>query len=188
MQHNKKNMENRKLPTILDLTEDLELSYKNDALNLLLSQAPPQTWVKKHPFIKDYHYLPIDKIEHLLRKIFKQYRIEVLKTAQLFNAIEVHVRVHYLHPVTNEWNYHDGVGACELQTKKDSGNLNLDLSNINKGAVIMALPIAKTTAIKDACDMFGSLFGANLNRRDVVEFKPDAETLNFIKSNKEKLA
>jgi hypothetical protein len=181
-------MENRKLPTILDLTEDLELSYKNDALNLLLSQQPPQTWIKRHPYIKDYNYLPIDKIEHLLRKIFKQYRIEVLKTAQLFNAIEVHVRVHYLHPVTNEWNYHDGVGACELQTKKDSGNLNLDLSNINKGAVIMALPIAKTTAIKDACDMFGSLFGANLNRRDVVEFKPDAETLNFIKSNKEKLA
>lgn len=79
------------------------------------------------------------------------------------------------------------MGACELQTKKDSGNLNLDLSNINKGAVLMALPIAKTTAIKDAVDMFGSLFGANLNRRDAVEFKPDADTLTFIKSNKEKL-
>jgi len=52
----------------------------------------------------------------------------------------------------------------------------------------MAFPIAKTVAIKDACDMFGSLFGANLNRRDTVEFKADENTLNFIKSNKEKLA
>lgn len=180
-------MEKPQLPTLVELTSDLELSYKNDAFNLLLNQQPPANWIKKHPFIANYHYLPIDKIEHLLRKIFKQYRIEVLKTGTLFNSIEVHVRVHYLHPITNEWNYHDGVGACELQTKKDSGNLNLDLSNINKGAVMMALPIAKTTAIKDAVDMFGSLFGANLNRRDAVEFKPDADTLTFIKSNKEKL-
>jgi hypothetical protein len=50
----------------------------------------------------------------------------------------------------------------------------------------MAYPIAKTIAIKDACDMFGNLFGANLNRRDTIEFKVDENTLNFIKSNKEK--
>lgn len=179
--------EKQNLPTLAELTTDLELSYKNDAFNLLLNQQPPVNWVKKHPFISNYNYLPIDKIEHLLRKIFKQYRIEVLKTGQLFNSIEVHVRVHYLHPITNEWNYHDGVGACELQTKKDTGNLNLDLSNINKGAVMMALPIAKTTAIKDAVDMFGSLFGANLNRRDVIEFKPDDNLAKFLKTNKEKL-
>jgi hypothetical protein len=30
---------------------------------------------------------------------------------------------------------------------------------------------AKTIAIKDACDHFGNLFGANLNRRDNVDYK-----------------
>jgi hypothetical protein len=166
-------MENKNLPTLADLTTDIELSYKNDSLNYLLNNQPPPNWVKKHPFIANYNYLPIDKVEHLLRKIFKQYKIEVLKTSQLFNAVEVHVRVHFLNPITNEWLFHDGVGACELQTKKDSGNLNLDLSNINKGAVLMALPIAKSVAIKDACDHFGNLFGANLNRKDIVQFQVD---------------
>ena len=32
----------------------------------------------------------------------------------------------------------------------------------------MAFPLAKTLAIKDACDMFGKLFGADLNRRDTL--------------------
>ena len=178
-------MEKKQLPTIIDLTQDLELSYKTDALNLLLSQAPPQTWVKKHPFIKDYHYLPIDKIEHLLRKIFKSYKIEIKEQGVAFNGVWVTVRVHYLNPTNNEWSYHDGIGACQLQTAK--GTSPADLININNGALQMAFPIAKTVAIKDACDMFGSLFGANLNRRDAVEFKPDADTLTFIKSNKEKL-
>ena len=50
----------------------------------------------------------------------------------------------------------------------------------------MAFPIAKTIAIKDATHHFGNLFGSNLNRKDVIEFKVDSDTLNFIKSNKEK--
>jgi hypothetical protein len=74
-----------------------------------------------------------------------------------------------LHPVLNEWLYHDGVGAQEIQTTKDSGSLKLDMSNINRGAIMMALPIAKTIAVKDACDHFGRLFGSDLNRKDTVE-------------------
>jgi len=143
-----------------------------------LSTPPPAKWVKQHPFIKGYNYLPIDKVEYLLRRCFKKYQIEVIKTAQLFNAIEVTVRVHYLNPATNEMMFHDGVGAQELQTKSGTGNLNLDMSNVNKGSVMMALPIAKSIAIKDACDHFGDLFGANLNRKDIVQFTGDTELLS----------
>jgi hypothetical protein len=149
-----------------------------EQLNVILSTPPPANWVKQHPFIKGYNYLPIDKVEYLLRRCFKKYQIEVIKTAQLFNAIEVTVRVHYLNPATNEMLYHDGVGAQELQTKSGTGNLNLDMSNVNKGAVMMALPIAKSMAIKDACDHFGDLFGANLNRKDTVQFAGDNELLS----------
>jgi len=160
-----------KLPTLADLTQDVELAYKSDQLNFLLNQHPPQKWVKTHPFIKGYQYLPIDKIEHLLRKIFKSYKIEITAQGQAFNGVWVTVRVHFLNPVTNEWGYHDGIGAAQLQTKKDTSPA--DLLNINNGALSMAFPIAKTLAIKDACDMFGQLFGSNLNRRDIVEFSPD---------------
>jgi hypothetical protein len=175
--------------TITSLFKQLDLDVVPlEQLNVILSTPPPATWVKQHPFIKGYNYLPIDKVEYLLRRCFKKYQIEVIKTAQLFNAIEVTVRVHYLNPATNEMMYHDGVGAQELQTTKGSGNLNMDMSNVNKGAVMMALPIAKSIAIKDACDHFGDLFGANLNRKDIVQFTGDTELLSAegIHTSKEK--
>jgi hypothetical protein len=165
--------------TITSLFKQLDFdAVPLEQLNVILSTPPPATWVKMHPFIKNYNYLPIDKVEYLLRRCFKKYQIEVIKTAQLFNAIEVTVRVHYLNPATNEMMFHDGVGAQELQTKQGTGNLNMDMSNVNKGSVMMALPIAKSIAIKDACDHFGDLFGANLNRKDIVQFTGDTELLS----------
>jgi len=175
--------------TITSLFKQLDLDVVPlEQLNVILSTPPPATWVKKHPFIKNYNYLPIDKVEYLLRRCFKKYQIEVIKTAQLFNAIEVTVRVHYLNPATNEMLFHDGVGACELQTIQATGNLKMDMSNVNRGAVTMALPIAKSIAIKDACDHFGDLFGANLNRKDIVQFTGDSELLSAesVHNSKEK--
>jgi hypothetical protein len=74
--------------------------------------------------------------------------------------------------------YHDGVGACELQTNKDTGALKMDMSNVSRGAVSMALPIAKSLAIKDATDHIGKIFGRDLNRKDVIEFKPDEKLID----------
>jgi hypothetical protein len=165
--------EKNNLPTIAELTGDVELAFKNDQFNLLVNQNPPEKWVKKHPFVSNHLYIPIDKVEHLLKKIFKLYKIEVIKTGMLLNAVEVTVRVHYLHPVTNEWMFHDGVGAQEVQTQKDTGSLKLDMSNINIGAITMALPIAKTVAVKDAADHLGKLFGSDLNRKDTLNYTAD---------------
>lgn len=184
------------LPTIAELTSDLELAYKNDQLNLLLNQQPPKKWVAQHPFIKKevvingaktrvpYEYLPIDKVEHLLRKIFKEYKIEITGQGTSFNGVWVTVRVHFKSPINGEWYFHDGIGASQLQTK--SGTSPADMMNINNGAISMAFPLAKTLAIKDACDMFGNLFGANLNRADLVPFKLD-DNLHETKSNAEKM-
>ena len=127
-----------------------------------------------HPYIKGYRYLPIDKIEFLLQKIFKKYRIEILREGVSFNGVYVVVRVHYLNPVTNEMEFHDGIGASQLQTSR--GTTPAQLENINNGALSMAYPMAKTIAIKDACDHFGNLFGANLNRKDTLNYSID-ETL-----------
>lgn len=178
-------MSENKLPSLAELTSDVQLAYKNDQLNLLLNQAPPQKWVKKHPYIKDHLYLPIDKVEHLLRKIFKEYKIEITGQGTAFNGVWVSVRVHFKSPTSSEWFYYDGIGAAELQTKK--GTSPADMMNINNGAVSMAFPIAKTLAVKDAADHFGSLFGANLNRKDVVPFTPDANLASAGKSNTEKM-
>ena len=170
-------------PTITSLFKQLDVAIPLEQLNVVLATPPPSAWVKQHPFIKGYNYLPIDKVEYLLRRCFKKYSIEVLKTGMLMNAVEVTVRVHYLNPATNTMEFHDGVGAQELQTKAGSGSLQMDMSNVGKGAVMMALPIAKTIAIKDACDHFGDLFGANLNRKDVIAFTGDTELLSYDKIN-----
>lgn len=172
-------MSENKLPTLQELYSDVEVAKKEDALLVLLNAEPPASWIKTHPFIHNYKYLPIDKVEYLLKRIFKTYQIEILKTGMLMNAIEVSVRVHYKHPLTGEMMFYDGVGAQELQTQKDSGNLKSDMSNVNRGAVTMALPIAKTIAIKDACDHFGKIFGSDLNRRDTIVYTFD-EKLNKV--------
>ncbi len=167
------------LPTIAELFEEnTEVAYKAQQLNLICSTNPPDKWVKVHPFIMNYRYLPIDKVEFLLRKIFKRYRIEITGQGTAFNGVWVTVRVHYFNPVTGDMDFHDGIGAAQLQTQK--GTSPADLININNGAISMAFPIAKTIAIKDACDHFGNLFGANLNRKDTIDFKPDELILQTI--------
>ena len=106
------------LPTIAELTSDLELAYKNDQLNLLLNQEPPKKWVKSHPYIANFNYIPIDKVEFLMKRIFKEYKIEITGQGTAFNGVWVTVRVHYKLPTSNDWRFHDGIGAIQLQTKK----------------------------------------------------------------------
>lgn len=176
----------RTLPTVAELFEDdLKTAYKGEQLNLLLNQEPKKEWVKIHPFIQGYSYLPIDKIEFLLKKIFKVYRIEILREGTAFNGVYCVVRVHYLSPVTGEMDFHDGIGAVQLQTKK--GTSPADLANINNGALSMAFPVAKTIAVKDACDHFGRLFGADLNRKDLIPFTADESLINKMVAYKESL-
>jgi hypothetical protein len=175
-----------KLPTVQELFADnIEQISKAEGLNAILNHPPNPNWVKTHPFISNYKYIPIDKIEYLLRRIFKTYRIEVLREGTSFNGVYVVVRVHYLNPATGEMDFHDGIGAAQLQTAK--GHSAADFAFINNGAISMAFPIAKTVAIKDACDHFGELFGANLNRKDVIPFAADESLLSKIPTNKQKL-
>lgn len=174
-----------KLPTVAELFSDkIEEAGKIEQLNFLLAQEPPAKWVKEHPFISQevdgqkvpYKYLPIDKIEYLLRRIFKKYRIEITGQGTAFNGVWVTVRVHWLNPATGEMDYHDGIGAEQLQTKK--GTSASDLINVNNGAIAMAFPKAKTAAVKDACDHFGKMFGCDLNRRDTLNFNVDQNITN----------
>jgi len=170
--------------TIQALYKNPELQLDRDKLITFLNQDPPVAWVKEHPYIKGHKYLPIEKVEFMLKRFFKDYKIKVKDYKQVLNAITCSVRVKYRDPVTEKMTWHDGVGGCELQTVKDSGNLKLDASNISKGAVPMALGIAKTIAVKDACDHIGNIFGANLNRKDVLPVKAD-DNLNAIVETKE---
>ena len=165
------------LPKIQDLYNDREVAKANDTFVTLLNQPPKPEWVKIHPFINNYKYLPIERIEYLLKTIFKRYKIEITGQGQSFNGVWVTVRVHYLDPVSGEWSFHDGIGATELQTKK--GTSPADLANINNGALGISFPIAKTRALKDAVDHFGKLFGSDLNRKEEIGYSFDVTLIEF---------
>jgi hypothetical protein len=161
-----------KLPiNFKELYADRDLTIRKDDFNFGINQMPPEEWVQVNKYAGNSRYLPIGRVEWLLKSIFKDYRIEVKSLGQMFNAVYCEVRVHYLHPVTNEWSWHDGVGAHELQVK--AGSSPAQLENLNKGAVAMALPIAKSQAIKDACDHLGKLFGSDLNRKEQIAYVQD---------------
>ena len=177
------------LPKIQDLYNDRGLAKAQDTFVTLMNQPPKAEWIKEHPYIKTeaivngykqkvpYKYLPIERVEFLLKTIFKQYRIEVTGQGTAFNGVWVTVRVHYKDPISGEWLFHDGIGAQQLQTK--AGTSATDLANINNGALSMAFPLAKTLAIKDACDHFGKLFGSDLNRKDEIGYSFDVTLIDF---------
>lgn len=162
-----------KLPSLRELSMAPEMAFKEDQFNALLNSDPPSEWVKEHPFAKDKSgkptkYLPIDKVEFLLTKIFQIWQVEILREGVLFNSVYVAVRLHYRHPISLEMLYHDGLGAVGVQT--DAGEKASNMSAIKQDAIMKALPSAESYAVKDAAEKFGRLFGKDLNRRDVAHF------------------
>lgn len=173
--------EKKNLPSIQDLYKDTELAIKENQLNALLNQLPKGEWIVKHPTIKKesideqgkkiyvpIDYIPINRIEWLLTRIFLKWKVEVKDVQLIANSVQVTIRLYYKNPLDNEWDWNDGVGAVPIQTKKDSGAI--DFNNMKSNAIMMAAPAAKTYAIKDAAEQIGRLFGRDLNRKDIAYY------------------
>lgn len=167
------NLENLDYAFLIANRNAIEWTPENQ--QIVLFSEPNRKWLKPHPLAKTKDdqgrtvpvmYLPIDKVEFLLRLIFGRYKIEVLSEGQLFNSVYCKVRVHYFNPVYKEWEFQDGVGAVDIQTEQ--GSSPADLSKIKSMATMKALPSAKSYAIKDACDHIGRIFGGDLNRKDTI--------------------
>ncbi len=158
---------NEPLPRHEDLILDKPKALLYSILNAKLNRLPQKKWIKSQMLGgREVFYLPIEKVEYLLTKIFGFWYPEVMHYENEFNAITVHVRLHLWHPYTGEKWPVDGVGAEEIQTKK--GASPADLASINYGAVAMAFPSAKSEAIKNAAKSLGKYFGRDLNRKDTI--------------------
>lgn len=175
-------MKDKSVVKLKDLTSDLVVAETMDQFNTIVNQEPPIGIVKNHPNISGVKYMPIDKVEGMLTSIFQQHRIEILDSGQLLNSIFVTVRLHYKHPVTGEWTYHDGVGATAIQVERGSDASNL--SAIKSNAIMLALPSAKSYAIKDAAEHIGRLFGRDLNRKDTMNFASNYVTQEAVDAKK----
>ena len=93
-----------------------------------------------------------------MTSIFGQFKYEVKSVLVIDNSISVVVRVHYYNPVLDVWEWADGVGAAPLMATE------------GEMAVALALPAAKSFAVKDAVEPLGKLFGKDLNRADQIAY------------------
>lgn len=157
-----------KLPTLSDLYSDKAIVNKQNQLNIILNAEPKKEWIKKHPFVKNLDYLPIERVEYLLTMIFAKWRVEVKEIKLLANSIVTTVRVWVKDPITGEWDYQDGIGAMPIQVAKGSGATEFD--KMNSSAVQIGSPSSESFAIKDACEKFGRIFGKDLNRKDNINY------------------
>jgi len=147
----------------LDNNQLIKLSEQG-ALKEMLNVNPPTSWVKSNKFAGNTKYLTIGRVEALLDSIFQEWQVEIKSVSQLAQSICAIVRLHYKDPISNEWRYHDGVGAVPLKTDKDFSAA--DLAHIKSDAVQSGAPSAISYAIKNAAQHLGNLFGKSLNRED----------------------
>lgn len=151
------------------VVNDVELQSRLAEFQTMLNKKPNDEWVQSHPFIKGYKYIPIQRIEYLLRSIFQEWEWKVNEFKVIANSICVHGTLRIKHPITNEWLHYDGLGAVDIQTSK--GSNPTDFNSIVPNAIQKNLPAAESYALKDAAEKLGEVFGASLNRKDVIEFK-----------------
>jgi hypothetical protein len=157
------------LAKLVDENELVEL-VKQDEFLTLVNMPTPEVFVKDHPLAKGVKYIPIDKVEFLLTKLFQNWHVEIISEGQMLNSIYVKVRLHYYHPVAKEWKYQDGIGATAIQV--DKGQDASNLGAIKSDAIQKALPAAESYAVKDAAEKIGRIFGKDLNRRETLAFDP----------------
>lgn len=155
---------------ILDNVGNMIPQNMKDQMEFLkfLNVSPKKEWIKYHPISK-VAYIPIGIIETMMQRIFGEIRVEVLDHKQIANSITVCVRVHYKSPVTDEWKFQDGLGAAPIQIKKESQSA-VDFSMMQTNAIQLALPAAKSYAIKDACEHIGALFGRDITRKETLVY------------------
>lgn len=160
--------EKKTLPSIQDLYSDVPMKKEQNDLNILLNQEPHASWIKQHPMAKNVRYIPIERIEWLLTRIFIKWRVEVKDKGVIANSVVVTVRLHYLDVLSNDWDWQDGIGAAPIQTASGAGAT--DFSQVKTDAVMKAAPAAESYAVKDAAEKIGKIFGKDLNRADKVAY------------------
>ncbi len=156
----------------LDTLELLEGKAREQAAMIILNRRPPAKWLKVHNGVK---YLPKQRVEELLRKLFgSDTYFEVKRYELVGNAMTCHGTLHYT------WfdgtpRKADGLGAARLQL--NAGANPTDMSQLKANAVELCIGKAKTMAKKNASSEIGSLFRAEDDDK-YVEFEADTNLLS----------
>lgn len=179
-----------KIPSMQELIQEDDNSLKQNALTVILNQTPPEKWLVNHPMINGHKYLPIERVEYLLTRVFNKWWVEVKNTQVLANSIVVTVRLWVTNPITGESEFQDGIGAMAIQTDKGAGAMDWNFAKTD--GVMKAAPSAESYAIKDAAEKFGKLFGKDLARKHGMDYTtllkqeplPEFNETHFVEASK----
>lgn len=158
----------QKLPTLQELVNETEDSLKSNAFIVLCNQEPPNDWLVNHPMISGYRYLPIERVEYLLTRIFGSWKVEIKDCQVIANSTVVTVRLHVKNPVTGLDEWQDGIGASPIQTDKGAGAMDWNFAKAD--GVQKSAPSAESYAIKDAAEKFGKIFGKDVSRKNQINY------------------
>lgn len=153
-----------------------ELTYKK-----ILSLNPPKSIVRHHDFGK-FDYLPVTAVERMLDGLFEWWAVDIQREGIAVNGFYVVVRLKAKIPNSDRILESDGIGFAEFQTQK--GAAPTDFTKLMQSAGVLAVPRAKTEAIKNAAKSFGNLFGRNLARKD----DQAEEEEQFVNTSRSKIA
>lgn len=156
--------ETNKMLTLLSEDKLDELKKLQGYLSIVNAE-PKKEWLKSHPMIKKngkaLPYLPIERAEWLMAKLFEDVEYEIMREGLLANSVYCAVRVWYTNPVTGKRLHQDGIGAIDVQTAK--GASPTDFTQIVSGALNRNLPTAESYARKNAVQKIGNIFGGRLD-------------------------
>lgn len=144
----------KEIPTIESLISgNIDL---ND-LQKLLESEPPKEWlqdleVTQNKAKKIIKYLPIERVDYLLRSIYIDNWCEILSTGIYQTSCQVTLRLFVVNPIDEKIYHVDGVGGA---------------SSI--GGVDVALALAKANAKKNASKELGKIFGRDLSRETEIK-------------------
>lgn len=162
-------MSTHKIPTLAELHKDNPDAFANDQLKTLLNMPVNQAWLKKHP-LTSHPYLPVDKVDYLLDRIYGRWELVVKSIFQIEQSVCAIITLKLWNPNRGDWDYQDGGGAMPIQV--DSGSKPSDMSAIKSNAIQLAIGAAISYAKKDAADNLGTIFGRNVTRKDSLVFDP----------------
>jgi hypothetical protein len=135
---------------------------KRIALNAVLNQHPPVSWLKKNNGIE---YLPISKVRYMLTRLYVDWFQEIKSVMIVANSITVTVTLHYVDLIDSTWKRTDGIGAAPINTKSGKGAMEWD--HVTHDSVQKAAPAAASYALKNAVKRLGRIFGAELKGEDI---------------------
>lgn len=170
-----------KIPTLAELHKDNPDAFANDQLKTLLNMPVNQAWLKKHP-MSGHPYLPVDKVDYLLDRIYGRWELEIKSILQIEQSVCAIVTLKVWNPNRGDWDCFDGAGAMPLQV--DSQCPPADMTKIKSNAVQLAVPAAVSYAKKDAADNLGTIFGRNVTRKDSLVFDPTFKEDPYIAEEK----